>query len=227
LDSINAWSIRIDTREEGFSSRESIIRLFWSCFLIECDRLAELELPRSGLQQLTDEISLPSCTNLDLIQSTCYLAEISVRRLLNRVHNSLYPVKKHVLTLSATTLMTPDDFSIDDISSMMTVCDELLAQLETWHSSIPETVRPELDKPSVGDEPVDRRSILRIRYYATRHIIHRPFVLYISAHPGSKQISESMLQKAELCLRSCRHYLHHATHVLQNPSQYTWTFSLS
>ncbi|KAH6977379.1 putative C6 finger domain protein [Ilyonectria sp. MPI-CAGE-AT-0026] len=216
----------IDPREEGPNSRESIIRLFWSCFLVECDRLAELELPRSGLQQLTDEISLPSCTNLGLMQSTCYLAEISIRRLLNRIHNSLYPSKKHVLTLSSTTLMAPDDFSIEDVSSMISVCDELHTQLETWHASIPEAFRPALGVGTPAIESNDREPVLRIRYFAARHIIYRPFVLYIAAH-GMEHATESMMDKAALCLESCRCYIHNTTRVLVGPSQYTWTFSLS
>ena len=217
---------RIDTREEGPNSLESIIRLFWSCFLVECDRLAELELPRSGLQQLTDEISLPTCTNLGLMQSTCYLAEISIRRLLNRIHNSLYPSKKHVLTLSSTTLMAPDDFSIDEISSMMAVCDELHAQLETWHASIPEAFRPMLSVASPAIESNDREAILRIRYFAARHIIYRPFVLYIATH-GLERASESIFDKASMCIESCRYYIHNTTQILAKPSQYTWTFALS
>ncbi|CAM1504555.1 Fc.00g021460.m01.CDS01 [Cosmosporella sp. VM-42] len=216
----------IDAREEGPNSRESIIRLFWSCFLVECDRLAELELPRSGLQQLTDEISLPSCTNLGLMQSTCYLAEISIRRLLNRIHNSLYPRKNHVLTLSATTLMAADGFSMEDVSSMITVCDELHTQLDTWHSSIPEAFRPMLGVGSPVIESNEREPVLRIRYFAARHIIYRPFVLYIATH-GMDRISESMIEKAAICIESCRYYIRNTTQVLVRPSQYTWTFSLS
>jgi hypothetical protein len=203
-----------------------VIRLFWSCFLVECDRLAELELPQSGLQQLTDEISLPDCTNLGLMQSTCYLAEISVRRLLNRIHNSLYPNKAHILSLSSTTLMTPDDYTIKDLSSMETICDELLSQLEIWHTSIPEDYRPTLGVGSPAVEFGNREAILRIRYFAARHIICRPFVLYITTHPD-EHISESMMKKAATCIDSCRHYIHNTTLVLQQPSPYTWTFSLS
>lgn len=216
----------IDPRQEGPNSRESIIRLFWSCFLVECDRLAELELPRSGLQQLTDEISLPSCTNLGLMQSTCYLAEISIRRLLNRIHNSLYPSKKHVLTLSSTLLTAHDDFSIQDVSSMIAVCDELHAQLETWHASIPEAFRPALGVGTPAVESNDREAVLRIRYFAARHIIYRPFLLYIVTH-GMEHTTESMIEKAALCIESCRYYIHNTTRVLVGPSQYTWTFSLS
>ncbi|KAJ5605826.1 C6 finger domain protein [Penicillium lagena] len=216
----------IDGHDEGPKWRESLTRLFWSCFLIECDRLAELELPRSGLQQLTDEISLPECTNLGMMQATCYLAEISIRRLLNRIHGSLYPRKKHVLTLSSTSLMAPDDFSIDDVSSMSAVCDELHSQLELWHSSIPETFRPNLNIGTNIPELDDRREILRTRYFAARHIIYRPFVLYIVTHRMS-HVSDSMIAKASICIESCRSYIHSATQLLAKPSQYTWTFSLS
>jgi hypothetical protein len=215
--------VRLDTRQEEPSSRESILRLFWSCFLVECDRLAELELPRSGLQQLTDETSLPNCNNLGSMQSTCYLAEISIRRLLNRIHNSLYPRKQHVLALSSTSLMAPDEFSIEDVTSMITICDELHRQLNMWHASIPEPFRS-----SLGDEPLDndREAVLRIRYYAARHIIYRPFALYLATH-GTAEVSNSIIEKAALCIESCRRYIHSTMDILKRPSQYTWNFSLS
>lgn len=216
----------IKTREESPSSKETIIRLFWSCFLIESDRLAELELPRSGLQQLTDSISLPDCTNLGLMQSTCYLAEISIRRLLNRVHNSLYPRKQHFLALSATALTAPEDMSLAEVLSMTSVCDELYSQLQMWHASIPEAFRPSLDVTMSSHGDSDRERILRIRYYAARHIIWRPFVIYIANH-GMEGVPNVILDRAMVCLDSCRNYIHNATIVLQRPSVYTWTFSLS
>lgn len=110
---------------------------------------------------------------------------------------------------------------------MINVCDELYDQLKTWHASIPEAGRPELDGVSAPNEYIDRRSILRIRYYAARHIIHRPFVLYLSTHRPADQISEELLRRADICLHSCRRYIHNVTPVLRGPSQYTWTFSLS
>jgi len=160
------------------------------------------------------------------MQSTCYLAEISIRRLLNRIHNSLYPSKIHVLTLSSTSLMAPDDISIDEITAMISICDELESQLETWHTSIPEAFRPALEAGFQPTECHDREAILRIRYFAARHIIYRPFVLYIIMH-GLQRTSDAMVEKAALCLDSCRHYIHNTTLILQKPSQYTWTFSLS
>ena len=218
---------QMDVDTETARSKETVIRLFWSCFLIESDRLAELELPRSGLQELTDSISLPNCTNLDISQSTCYLAEIAVRRLLNRIHNSLYPSKRqqHFLAISTTSLESPDDLTLDGVSSIMSVCDELHLQLETWHSSIPETYRPALDGTS-SHEFDDREAILRIRYYAARHIIWRPFVIYVATH-GMQNAPEAIYEKAALCLSSCRSYIQHTTMVLRRPSLYTWTFSMS
>lgn len=211
--------------EQSTSRKETIIRLFWSCFLIECDRLAELELPRSGLEQLVDSISLPDCTNLGLMQSTCYLAEISVRRLLNRIHNSLYPRKEHFLSVSTASLTAPGNLSPTEITSIMSICDELYSQLETWHTSIPEDYRPSLDTP-MSTEHNDREAILRIRYYAARHIIWRPFVIYIANH-GMANASTAIYDRAVICLESCRKYIQSTTLVLQRPSMYTWTFSLS
>jgi hypothetical protein len=204
--------------------RESILRIFWSCFLVECDRLAELELPQSGLQQLIDQTSLPRFNGVDSSQSTAYLAEISIRRLLNRVHNSLYPRKHNVLSLSSTSLTALDDFSAAEIASVTSVCDELYRQLNSWYESIPEPFRP-----SLGTEPTghDRETVLRIRYYAARHIIHRPFVLYIVTHNLQHVSDAGALEKAGICIDSCRAYLHNTTEILSKQSQYTWTFSLS
>ena len=109
---------------------------------------------------------------------------------------------------------------------MMAICDELHSQLETWHASIPELYRPDLSRDQGLSELGDRQSILRIRYFAARHIIYRPFVLYIASH-GAHDISEALLEKASLCIESCRRYINNATTILMKPSQYTWTFSVS
>lgn len=120
-----------------FNDGEHLARLFWSSFLVECDRLAELELPRSGLEELTDSIYLPNCTNLGLEESAWYLAEISIRRLLNRIHNFLYPGKKQPLSQPPITSLSFDDFSMEEVTSIDAVCNELRSQLETWYLSIP------------------------------------------------------------------------------------------
>jgi hypothetical protein len=215
---------RLSARDGDPAARETILRIFWSCFLVECDRLAELELPQSGLQQLTDQTSLPGFTNADSSQSTAYLAEISIRRLLNRVHHSLYPRKQSVLSLSSTSLTAADEFSAAEIVSVVSVCDELHRQLNSWYESIPEPFRPSLGVEPTGN---DRQTVLRIRYYAARHIIHRPFVLYVVTNDLQHVANAVIMKKAGVCIESCRAYLHNTTEILLKQSQYTWTFSLS
>ncbi|KAK2472654.1 hypothetical protein H9L39_14829 [Fusarium oxysporum f. sp. albedinis] len=215
----------LDCQKQTLNTEVDILRLFWSCFIIECDRLAELELPRSSLQHLTDDASLPRCGNLDDLHMTAYLAEISIRRLLNRIHNSLYPRTPNSLntSLSSTSLMTPEEFSIDELTSITSVCEELHSQLDLWHAAIPEQFRPPLNLEEIDN---DRISILRIRYYAAKHIIYRPFVLHVTTHTSS-QISSAIVEKAGICIESCSLYLYHTSKILRAPSQYTWTFALS
>ncbi|KAF5528904.1 hypothetical protein FNAPI_14055 [Fusarium napiforme] len=185
----------LDCQKQTLNTEFDILRLFWSCFIIECDRLAELELPRSSLQQLTDDANLPQCGNLDDIHMTAYLAEISIRRLLNRIHNSLYPRTPNSLnkSLSSTSLMTPEEFSIDELTSITSVCEELHRQLDLWHAAIPEPFRPPLNFEEIEN---DRISILRIRYYAAKHIIYRPFVLHVTMHT-SPHVSSAIVEKAD------------------------------
>ena len=144
--------------------------------------------------------------------------------MLNRVHNSLYPRKQSVLSLSSTSLTAVDDFSAAEIASVTSVCDELHRQLNSWYESIPEPFRPLLGTEPTGN---DRETVLRIRYYAAMHIIHRPFVLYIVTHNLQHVSDAAILEKAAICIESCRAYLHNTTEILQKQSQYTWTFSLS
>ena len=193
--------------------------------MIECDRLAELELPRSSLQKLTDDASLPQCEDLDDVHLTAFLGEITIRRLLNRIHNSLYPRKHNIRrpSLSSTSLMAPEDFSLEQLSSVTAVCEELHRQLDVWHAAMPEQFRPQLGLERLEN---NRISILRIRYFAARHIIYRPFVLYVTTHQGSS-ISSDIIEKAGICIESCKLYLYHTSEILKSPSQYTWTFSLS
>ncbi|VTT58621.1 unnamed protein product [Fusarium fujikuroi] len=172
-----------------------LIYLATNLLQLKLSRLAELELPRSSLQQLTDDANLPRCGNLDDLHMTAYLAEISIRRLLNRIHNSLYPRTPNSLTksLSSTSLMTPEEFSIDELNSITSVCEELHSQLDLWHAAIPEQFRPPLSFEEIDN---DRICILRIRYYAAKHIIYRPFVLHVTTHTNS-HVSSAIVEKAD------------------------------
>lgn len=159
------------------------------------------------------------------MQSTSFLAEISVRKLLNRIHNLLYQGDKSVSTFSSTMLTVRDDPSTVDILALQSFCDELHSQLEIWHSSIPSAARPSLDVESLPIISSERPAILRIRYFAARHILYRPFVLHIINNPGTSP--SDLIDKACICIESCRSYIYSTTPILAEPSQYTWTFSVS
>ena len=199
--------------------------------MIECDRLAELDVPQSELQRIADVMPLPSFTDgYNNVETTYYLAEISIRRLLNRVHNTIYTQSR-----------TLDDesnhpFTSDQLSRLEKICHELHRQLETWRSSIPEPFQVDIEG---GQSPRhDRERVLMIRSFATHHIIYRPFVLHAIAlgqlqAQGQNQdtaytkLSDMVLEHCRMCLDSCRRYIYNACRMLGRSSPYTWTFSIS
>lgn len=190
------------------------IRLFWSSFLIESDRLAEFELPRSGIESMVDDMPLPSIADSPDTVIIHFLAEISIRRLLNRVHNTLYSSMANDRT----------------IKSLLEICEELNRQLETWHQSTPESARPSLGMEPPPDSDSERALILRIRYYACTHIIFRPFVLRIIDSTSDDEFGiykATVLENAIRCISAIRMYIHNVVYELARPSPYTWTLAMS
>lgn len=164
-------------------------------------------------------MTFPKAGNPPDRERLCYLAEISIRRLLNRVHNLIYNAGERV-SFSA----KPDRSLPMSVSSLVTLTSELDHQLLLWYESVPEVI-----KPSLGLDPTvdDRERILRIRYYATKHIIYRQFVLYVTSLPEDQEPSSIILDRAQTCIESCRLYLQNTGEILKKPSQYTWTLSQS
>lgn len=160
-----------------------------------------------------------------------FVAETAIRRLLNRIHSSLY-AKEHT-DINA---LADDPAILNNISlhKLVSLSSELNRQLEEWYNSIPGKFRP-----PIGTEPVanERGKVLRIRYYAARHIIHRPFVLHVAlqstanSSPGSPQpllpLPRVVQDKCEMCIDSCQTYLYNVVEMLDKRSPYLWTFSQS
>ncbi|KAB5532610.1 hypothetical protein GE09DRAFT_371046 [Coniochaeta sp. 2T2.1] len=226
-------------KRAGFNTdqNDNYMRVFWSCFMIECDRAAELDVPRSGIEPQADKMPLPRTMNVTENDNIIYfVAETAIRRLLNRIHCSLY-AKEHT-DINA---LAGDPAMLTNISlsKLLSLSAELNRQLEEWYHSIPGKIRP-----PIGTEPVanDRGKVLRIRYYAARHIIHRPFVLYVvlqqpttpTGHPtpvGSPQplvpLPRVVREKCQVCIDSCQTYLYNVVEMLDKRSPYLWTFSQS
>ncbi len=222
---------------------------------IYSDRAAELDITRSGIEPLADRMPLPR--SLDPTEGDdmiYFVAETAVRRLLNRIHSSLYAPDgsgADLITASAEGAATPTNISLN---KMLALSSELNRQLEEWYYSIPAKLRP-----PIGTEPIasPRGRVLRIRYYAARHIIHRPFVLSValqqmrlsSAHsspggagtasssssslppppppPPAAYIPRVVLDKCEAATSSCAAYLYNVQSMLDQRSPYLWSFSQS
>ncbi|KAK2796912.1 hypothetical protein FQN50_009371 [Emmonsiellopsis sp. PD_5] len=108
---------------------ECLRRLFWSCYILESDYLAEIAaLPQSGIADIESSVSLPGeyhthASQVDEEKASLYfLACISIRRLLNRVHNLLY---------------AKDTGASFDEAQFPSVVSELDHQLEQWRDFLP------------------------------------------------------------------------------------------
>ena len=114
-----------------------------------------------------------------------FLAEIGLRRLLNRVSNSIYTVSSPITNTDA----------------LEPVVHELDAQLTRWYNGLPQSVRFELHtgrNPSAT--PV--QTVLRLRYFACRTIIFRPYVLAVLINE-SAFMDPAVKDSCRKCLEAC------------------------
>ncbi|KAI0014405.1 hypothetical protein F4779DRAFT_624699 [Xylariaceae sp. FL0662B] len=234
----------VESRKRPLSNaefEEAELRAFWHCFTIECDRIAELDVPRSGIEPLGDQMRLPHSTDPTDDENTIYfIAEHAIRRLLNRIHNSLYGPE---IVQIGPNLVLPADptqaWQNLGLQKLLALSAELNRQLEEWYISIPDYLRPPKGAMSL---PHDRARVLRLRYYVTRQIIHRPFLLLVIARQrdGKSPASASamtpdpysepasiVLERCQTCINSCLTYLYNAIDMIGKRSPYLWTLSQS
>ncbi|KAL4945628.1 hypothetical protein BDV06DRAFT_219166 [Aspergillus oleicola] len=211
-------------RLRGFE-QESINRVCWSCFLIECDNLAEFDHPRSGIEPLVDKLPFPSCSppHLDLQR---YLANLSIRCLLNRIHHCLY-FSNDTTPLAASSPMTPQSHAAlsppqhAPNKSLSRICTELDLQLENWYAMLPDPIRPPLDfQASDGVHSL----LLQLRYWSAKQFIFRPYLIYALSAPTDAPLSEDILSSCQTCLSACRAYIYTCADFLSttSPSAYTY-----
>jgi hypothetical protein len=212
---------------------------------------SELDIPRSGVEPLADKMPLPRTLDPAENDSMLYfVAENAVRRLMNRIHSSLYSADHPELAVPGTRSTTGKAGAPKfNLNKLLTLGYELNRQLEEWYNSIPSTIRP-----SIGPDPVltERGLVLRLRYYAARHIIHRPFVLYAVlryqaagtlsppaatsplatfADPNAPAArvnalpTQVVLDMCSNCITSCQAFMLNARDLLQQRSPYVWTFT--
>ncbi|KLU82655.1 C6 zinc finger domain-containing protein [Magnaporthiopsis poae ATCC 64411] len=192
--------------------RELTERIYWNSLLFESDLLAELDLPHSGVVQFEENVGLPGGFEGDESEAVgrddlwYFLAEIALRRLLNRVSQLIYSKD----SMASTTSLEP-------------VVAELDFQLTQWYESLPLPLQFPFTRTMLPD-PV--QTVLRLRFFACRTIIYRPYILAVLDNEQAvldPAVRDSCHKCLEASIRQLEHILaHHAGHM-----PYLWQGALS
>ncbi|KAJ5316026.1 hypothetical protein N7476_006333 [Penicillium atrosanguineum] len=214
--------------------KELSVRVYWNTLLYESDLLAELDLPHSGIVNFEEHVDLPGGFDEDDDDNDenhggnqegedgstvsfpkevagrdelwYFLAEIALRRLLNRVSHLIYQKD-----------------SAHTLSSLGPIVSELDFQLSQWYENLPRPVRFPL-APARLSNPV--QTVLRLRYHACRTIIYRPYILAVfeqeqmGAEPGVRECCRR-------CLDATLRQLEHVTSHRDGHLPYLWQGALS
>lgn len=156
-----------------------------------------------------------------------FLAVCSIRRLLNRIHSTLYATGQRIDPANAATSpivprapespLTPSSFLSD--ANLDTVCTELMRQLKSWYESLPDEIRPDLDVQPARDL---YDGVLRLRYWSAMHIIGRPFLVFVVMSPRRSNFPLHVMEYCNLCLDSCRRSIDMGSQLLAHRTPYTW-----
>lgn len=192
--------------------RELSERIYWNALLFESDLLAELDLPHSGIIAFEDTVGLPGGFEGDENEAVgrddlwYFLAEIALRRLLNRVSQLIYSKD----SMASTTSLEP-------------VVAELDFQLTQWYDSLPLPLQFPFTRTMLPD-PV--QTVLRLRFFACRTIIYRPYILAVLDNEQAvldPSVRDSCHKCLEASIRQLEHIAaHHAGHM-----PYLWQGALS
>ncbi|KAL3473647.1 hypothetical protein BJX99DRAFT_194233 [Aspergillus californicus] len=211
--------------------RELSVRVYWNALLYESDMLAELDLPHSGIVNFEELVDLPGGfdeddddededdedqgdeDNRDKLARPVgrdelwyFLAEIALRRLLNRVSHMIYQ-KDSTLT----------------IASLGPIVSELDFQLSQWYEGLPQPVRFPLSHPPISNSV---QTVLRLRYFACRTIIYRPYILAVFENEQAS--ADSWVRECcRRCLEATLHQLDHIISHREGHLPYLWQGALS
>ncbi|KAJ5286052.1 Glycoside hydrolase superfamily [Penicillium chrysogenum] len=163
-------------------------RLYWTCLKSECEVRYELtdlppcdlslsdfpySLPSFPTRQPSNDsagwvFSNPSSTDLEAASSYYYLAEIFLRRLLNRARN-------------AVRVLSPD-IDPPTINTLAETLTQLEGQLQQWVDCLPHTLRFNMPLESApGPKEGELMKLSRERYVEVRELLCRAY-LYLCIH---------------------------------------------
>lgn len=160
---------------------------------------------------MIEALSFPRCGNPPDPAMLYWLADLSARRLLNRIHHVIYDTAN----LAPTPIHTEEGGDSPPApSSLISVSAELSHQLGAWFDLLPPRIKPDLGNPA----PSVDETIMVLRYHAAGDIIFRPFLHQVCAAPPGTAPPELVVENAKRCLYHCRQYLAVVEHRLQAPS---------
>ncbi|KAL4932490.1 Zn(II)2Cys6 transcription factor [Aspergillus undulatus] len=196
---------------------ECLRRIFWSCYILESDYLAELSaLPQAGIADIESSVPLPGEYNTHLSsaieeQSSLYfLACISMRRLLNRVHDLLYARNSGVAS---------------DVNQFPSVVAELDHQLTRWKDLLPPPFQFAINQEAA---PSIEAGFLRQRYLACKSVIYRPYLTAgLSLTTRGEQVPDTVYEGCKTCLEACCLHAQNLQGFPQTVMVDTWICSLS
>ncbi|KAF5123601.1 Echinocandin B biosynthetic cluster transcription factor ecdB [Metarhizium anisopliae] len=178
--------------------RELVERIYWNTLLFESDLLAELDLPHSGVVQFEENVGLPGGfegeeqgqARIGHDDLWYFLAEIALRRLLNRASQLIYSKD----SVSSTTSLEP-------------VVAELDYQLTQWYEGLPPPLQFPFSRTMLHD-PI--QAVLRLRFYACKTIIYRPYILAVLENEQAV-LDPAVRECCHKCLEASVRQLEHVT----------------
>lgn len=180
----------------------------------DSDYIAELAaLPLSGISDMESSVPLPGqfhthTTVEDEEHSAMYfLACLSMRRLLNRVHHLLYSKDTGA--------------SLDD-SRFPHMVAELDHQLEEWRQLLPSVFKFTVDTQPA---PNQQAGFLRQRYLTCRSVIYRPYLMRVLNSSGF--VDQEGWEKCKKCLDACIEHILNLRSFPHTVFVDTWICSLS
>lgn len=194
------------------AQRELSERVYWNALLFESDLLAEMDLPHSGIVQYEESVGLPGGFEPEDEESVgrddlwYFLAEIALRRLLNRVSQLIYSKD-----------------SMASTQSLEPVVAELDYQLTQWYDSLPLPLQFPYSRSMLND-PV--QTVLRLRYFACKTIIYRPYILAVLDNEQAA-MDPSVRENCRKCLEASIRQLEHITAHHAGHMPYLWQGALS
>ncbi|KAL1876576.1 hypothetical protein Daus18300_002820 [Diaporthe australafricana] len=192
--------------------RELTERIYWNSLLCESDLLAELDLPHSGVVHFEENVGLPGGFEGDENEAVgrddlwYFLAEIALRRLLNRVSQLIYSKD----SMATTTSLEP-------------VVAELDFQLTQWYESLPLPLQFPFARTMLPD-PV--QTVLRLRFFACRTIIYRPYILAVLDNEQAV-LDPAVRDSCHKCLEASIRQLEHMAAHQAGHMPYLWQGALS